>query len=111
MLPSNYFFEGIARFHFDDLCYENLGSEDYITIADECNFIILDNIPNFNDETVNQQQRFITLIDVVYEKKIPMMVSANFNLENFTSSRRLTDSYKRTISRLFELTSPKFIKD
>jgi cell division protein ZapE len=107
----NYFFEGIARFHFDDLCYENLGSEDYITIADECNFIILDNIPNFNDETVNQQQRFITLIDVVYEKKIPMMVSANFNLENFTSSRRLTDSYKRTISRLFELTSPKFIKD
>ena len=102
------FFEGIARFNFHDLCAVNIGPEDYIRIADKCNFIAIDNIPNFNDNNSDQQQRFVTLIDIFYEKKIPLMVSANFSQENFTSSRRLTDTYKRTISRLFELTSPDF---
>jgi len=104
----NSFFEGCARFNFKDLCAVNTGAEDYITIAEKCNFIIIDNIPNFNDNSSDQQQRFITLIDILYEKKIPIMVSANFNEDNFTSSRRLSNPYKRTISRLFELTSPTF---
>ena len=102
------FYEGIARFNFNDLCTVNIGAEDYIAIVEECSFIIIDNIPNFNDEIVNPQQRFITLIDILYEKKISLMVSSNFNLENFTSSRRLIGPYKRTVSRLFELTSPSF---
>jgi cell division protein ZapE len=107
----NSFFEGIARFNFNELCEVNFGAEDYIAIADKCSFITLDNIPNFNDVTVNQQQRFITMIDIFYEKKISMMVSSNFSFENFTSSRRLVEPYKRTISRLFELTSSNFKKN
>ena len=104
----NSFYEGFARICFNDLCVDNLGAEDYITIADKCNFLTIDNIPNFNDGNADQQQRFITLIDIFYEKKIPIMVSAHFNEKNFTSSRRLHEPYKRTISRLFELTSPDF---
>lgn len=102
------FFEGIARFNFKDLCAVNIGAEDYLTIAEKCNFIAIDCIPNFNDDNSDQQQRFITLVDIIYEKKIPITVSAHFSRENFTSSRRLRDPYKRTISRLFELTSPNF---
>jgi len=104
----NSFFEGVARFDFNYLCSANLGAEDYISIIERCNFITIDNVPNFNDDNADQQQRFIILTDILYEKKIPLMISANFNQENFTSSRRLTGSFKRTISRLFELTSPKF---
>ena len=100
------FFQGFARFNFNDLCSVSLGAEDYITIAKNCKFVTIDNVPNFNDNNADQQQRFITLIDILYEKKIPLMVSANFNHENFTSSRSLNTPYKRTISRLFELTSP-----
>ena len=107
----NSYYEGIARFNFRELCEVNLGAEDYLAIADKCSFVTLDNIPNFTDENVNQQQRFITLIDIFYEKQIAMMVSSDFNLNNFTSARRLIDSYKRTISRLFELTSSNFKKD
>ena len=102
------FFEGVARFNFNDLCGVNIGAEDFIIIAEKCNFITIDSIPNFTDDNADQQQRFITLIDILYEKKIPVMVSAFFNHVNFTSSRSLYDPYKRTISRLFELTSPIF---
>jgi cell division protein ZapE len=105
----NSFFEGCAKFDFNELCVKNLGAEDYIAISEKCNFITLINVPSFNDETINLQQRFITLIDILYDKKIPMMVSANFSLDNLASSRKLVDPYKRTTSRLFELTSTNFI--
>ena len=99
------FFEGLTRFNFNDLCAVNIGAEDYINLANKCNFITIENIPNFSDDNSDQQQRFITLIDIIYEKKIAVMVSAHFNYENFTSSKKLDGPYKRTISRLFELTS------
>ena len=105
----NNFYDGIVRFDFLELCGQNLGSEDYIEIIKNCNFIVLDNIEEFNDINSNHQQRFITLVDIIYEKKIPMAVTSNFNLNNFTSSRLLEKPFKRTISRLYELTSMNYI--
>ena len=98
-------YEGVARFNFDELCNQNLGAEDYLEIIKNCKFITLDNIPQFNDINSNQQQRFITLIDVIYDKNIPLAVTAEQNLDHFTSSRLLESPFKRTISRLYELTS------
>ena len=95
----------MARFNFDDLCNQNLGAEDYLEIIKKCKFITLDNIPQFNDVNSNQQQRFINLIDVIYDKNIPLAVTANQNIDQFTSSRLLEKPFKRTISRLYELTS------
>ena len=99
------FYEGIARFTFDDLCNQNLGAEDYLEIIKNCKFITIDHIPQFNDINSNQQQRFITLIDVIYDKNIPLAVTAEQNIDQFTSSRLLENPFKRTISRLYELTS------
>ena len=99
------FYEGVARFNFDDLCNQNLGAEDYLEIIKNCKFIALDNIPQFNDINSNQQQRFITLIDVIYDKNISISITANQNLDKFTSSKLLEKPFKRTISRLYELTS------
>jgi cell division protein ZapE len=99
------FYEGIARFNFNDLCDQYLGAEDYLTIIKNCKFIVIDQIPQFNDTNSNQQQRFITLLDVIYDKSIPIAVTANQNLDQFTSSRLLEKPFKRTISRLYELTS------
>ena len=104
----NYYYEGVVRFDFKELCDQNLGSEDYIEIVKNCKFIALDNIPQFGDINSNQQQRFIILLDVIYEKKIPMAVTSKLNLENFSSSRLLEKPFQRTISRLHELTSMKY---
>ena len=104
----NNFYDGVVRFNFSELCDKNLGSEDYIEIIKNCSFIVIENISDFNDINSNQQQRFITLIDIIYENKIPMAVTSNFNLNNFSSSKLLEKSFKRTISRLYELTSIKY---
>ena len=102
------FYDKIAKFDFDELCNKNLGSEDYIEIANICNFIFIESLPDFNEDNSNQQQRFITLIDIIYEKKIPLMITSKVNLESINSSRSMEEPFKRTVSRLYELTSINF---
>ena len=104
------FYEGIAKFNFSELCDQNLGAEDYLEIIKNCTFIVINQIPQFNNINSNQQQRFITLLDVIYDKNISIAVTANQSLESFTSSRLLEKPFKRTISRLYELTSVNFKK-
>ena len=102
------YYNGISRFDFTDLCSKNIGAEDYIEIAKLCNFMIIENIPNFNNNNSDQQQRFITLIDIVYENNLPLLITANNELNLISSSKNLEKVFKRTISRLHELTSIKY---
>ena len=105
------FYDGVAKFSFEDLCNKNLGSEDYLMIANNCDFICIENLPNFNENNSNQQQRFITLIDIIYEKKIPLMVTSQVDLNLIQSSKSIAETFKRTISRIYELTSKDYILD
>ena len=99
------YFSGVVKLSFDELCNKNLGSEDFISISNNCSFIFIKNLLNFNESNSNQQQRFITLIDIVYEKKIPLMITSEVSLNSLDSSISLKKPFKRTISRLYELTS------
>ncbi|MDC1033407.1 cell division protein ZapE [Candidatus Pelagibacter sp.] len=99
------FYDRIVRFKFNELCDKNLGSEDYVNIANNCNFIFIENLPEFDENNSNQQQRFITLIDIIYEKKIPLMITSQVSLDLVKSSKNMIEPFKRTISRLYELTS------
>ena len=102
------FYEGIMRFNFNELCDQNLGAEDYLEIIKSSKFIVINQLPKFNDTNSNQQQRFITLLDVIYDKNVPIAVTSNQSLDEFSSSRLLEKPFKRTISRLYELTSKEY---
>ena len=104
----NNYYEGVARFNFKELCDENLGAEDYLNLANVCDHIFIEEIPNFDEYNSNQQLRFITLLDVIYDKDIPLAVTANQSLDKFSSSKSLEKEFKRTISRLYELTSKNY---
>ena len=100
----NNFYSGIARFKFKDLCVNNLGAEDYINISNLCKHIFIEEIPKFNNENSNQQLRFITMIDIFYEKKIRLTLSIEENFNNLSSSNKHSEVFRRTISRMFEMT-------
>ena len=102
------FYEGICRFNFDELCNRNLGAEDYLEIVKNSKFIVIEEIPLFNNTNSDQQQRFITLLDVIYDRGIPLAITASQSLESLTSSNSLKKPFERTISRLYELTSREF---
>ena len=99
------YYDGVVRFNFSELCNNDLGAEDYIKIANVCKYIFIENVPNFDDNNSNQQQRFITLIDIIYEKKVNLTISSVSNINKLTTAKSLSEPFKRTISRLYELTS------
>jgi cell division protein ZapE len=101
----NDYFEGVVKFNFNDLCNKNLGAEDYINIANECKHVIIQKIPVFDDLNSNQQLRFITLIDIFYEKKILLTLSLQKELKKLSLSKRHFIAFKRTLSRLNEMTA------
>lgn len=103
----NNYYEGVARFNFKELCDKNLGAEDYLNLAKVCDHIFIEEIPNFDEYNSNQQLRFITLIDILYDKKISLTLSMESELEKISSSRRHSEIFKRTVSRLYEMTASK----
>ena len=101
------FYDRVVRFTFDEMFNRNLGSEDYIEIAKQSDLIFIENLPNFNEYNSNQQQRFITFIDIIYEKKIPLMIKSEVEINLLSSANSLKEPFKRTVSRLYEMTSQK----
>ena len=98
------FFNGVIRFKFNELCDVNIGAEDYINIANVCKHAFIEEVPTFNNDNSNQQLRFITMIDIFYEKKILLTLSLAKSLNEIGSSFKHLEVFKRTTSRLFEMT-------
>ena len=104
----NDYYDGFARFHFKELCDQNLGAEDYLNISQICNHIFIDEVPVFGEYNSNQQLRFITLIDILYEKKISLTLSMESDLSKIGTSKKHSEIFKRTTSRLHEMTMSKY---
>ena len=104
IFKMNNYFAGFVRFKFNDLCDANIGSEDYLNIAAVCKHVFIEDVPIFTDQNSNQQLRFITLIDIFYEKKISLTVSLQINILKIGSSKKHFEVFKRTLSRLNEMT-------
>ena len=84
---------------------QNLNEDCALEVIKNCTFIVIDKIPQFDNFNSNQQQRFVTLLDIIYDNSIPIAVTADQSLDKFTSSKLLEKPFERTISRLYELTS------
>ena len=62
-------------------------------------------MPDFSDENIDKQDRFITLIDILYDNEIKLVMSIEKSIENLSSSRKLSSKFERTLSRLNEMKS------
>jgi len=62
--------EGVARFNFADLCGKPLGRSDYSLIATNYHTIFVDNIPRLTTNDAIEFKRFVSLIDMMYDKKV-----------------------------------------
>ena len=102
------YYGGLARFNFKELCDQNLGAEDYLNISQICDHIFIEKVPVFNESNSNQQLRFITLIDIFYEKKIILTLSMETDLIKIGTSKKHSETFKRTTSRLHEMTLSKY---
>ncbi|MCW8870824.1 MAG: cell division protein ZapE [Proteobacteria bacterium] len=88
---------------FKELCEAARGANDYLSIGQQFDFVMIDNIPLLSQDMDDQTRRFITLVDVLYEAGVGMVCRAAGHYETLYQGQRMSFEYQRTRSRLTEL--------
>ncbi len=100
---------GVVWFEFAVLCTGHRSKMDYIELSKRFHTLIVANIPLLNDFEVDATRRLIELIDELYDRGVNMLVSAAAGPDALYSGSRLEQPFKRTISRLQEMSSADFL--
>ncbi len=100
----------IAWMSFHDLCEQPLGAADYIEIAREFSTLLVSGIPSMGAESRNEAKRFVTLIDELYEHRVKLVCTADTSPELIYSVGDGSFEFERTVSRLIEMQSDKYLE-
>jgi len=101
----------VGRFTFTQLCEAALGPADYLAIAKRLDTVILTGIPKLSPEKRNEAKRFVTLIDALYENKVKLIATAEAPPAELYSDGDGSFEFKRTVSRLAEMQSEKYLQE
>jgi cell division protein ZapE len=100
---------GVARFGFDELCAQPLGTIDFLAIAHAFHTVFIDGIPDFSDVRRDVVRRFINLIDTLYDNRVGLVVSAAAEPDALSTEREMKFLFERTASRLTEMRSETYL--
>jgi cell division protein ZapE len=100
---------GVARFHFDDLCAQPLGANDYLHIAHAFHTVIIDDIPLLTPGRRDVVRRFINLVDALYDNRICLIASTAAEPSALYPKGVGSDHFQRTASRLTEMRSEAYL--
>ncbi len=101
--------DGVARFDFAALCGTPLGAGDYLAIATHFRTLILDGIPRLSPDNHDAAQRFIVLIDALYEHRVKLLASAAASPDQLYQAGADARTFDRTASRLAEMQSREWL--
>jgi cell division protein ZapE len=95
---------GVARIRFMNLCESTMGAADYLCLAENFHTLLLEEVPVMTVDMHNEARRFMTLIDILYDRNINLVVSAAAGPDHLYKAGKNSDLFLRTISRLLEMT-------
>jgi cell division protein ZapE len=98
---------GVARFSFDELCGQPLGTVDYLVLAHKFHTLLIDGIPVLTRRDV--ARRFINLIDTLYDTRTGLVVSAEAEPDGLYPVGDVRYLFERTASRLIEMRSETYL--
>lgn len=93
----------VAWFDFAALCDGPYGSADYIELAHRYPAILVSRLPQFTPFNEDAAQRFVHLIDELYDRRVKLAVTAQVPVVDLYDGRRLRAEFARTESRLIEM--------
>ncbi|MAZ03195.1 MAG: cell division protein ZapE [Sneathiella sp.] len=101
---------GVARLFFEELCARALGASDYLTLTEHFHTLLLENVPRLSPARRNEAKRFVTLIDILYEAKTNLVISAEVPAKDLYPEGDGSFEFARTVSRLMEMRSEDYLK-
>jgi cell division protein ZapE len=97
-------------FDFATLCGGPRSQNDYLEIASRFHTVILSHIPQMSAGMSSEARRFTWLIDVFYDNKVKLLMSAEVAPELLYTQGTLSNEFHRTVSRIIEMQSQEYMQ-
>lgn len=99
----------VIWFDFSTLCGGPRSQNDYLEIASRFHTVILSSIPAMSAAMSSEARRFTWLIDVFYDNKVKLIMSAEVIPEELYTQGTLSNEFNRTVSRIIEMQSREYM--
>jgi cell division protein ZapE len=102
---------GVIWFDFRTLCGGPRSQNDYLELATQFHTLILSDVPQMAVRHASEARRFTWLIDVLYDRRVKLVISAQTAPELLYTEGPLSHEFPRTVSRLVEMQSAEFLAE
>jgi len=100
---------GVIWFDFRTLCGGPRSQNDYLEIATQFHTVLLSDVPQMSARNASEARRFTWLVDVLYDRRVKLIVSAQVPPEGLYTEGALAHEFPRTVSRLNEMQSAEYL--
>ena len=100
---------GAVWFSFKTLCGGPRSQNDYLEIAARFQTVFLSDVPLMSVRLASEARRFTWLVDVLYDRKVKLVLSAEVQPEWLYTEGPLAHEFVRTVSRLREMQSKEYL--
>jgi cell division protein ZapE len=80
-----------------------------LEIASQFHTVLLSDVPHMPMNMASQARRFTWLVDVLYDRRVKLLVSAAVPAERLYTEGPLAHEFPRTVSRLIEMRGLEFL--
>ena len=99
----------VVWFDFATLCAGPRSQNDYLELASRFHAVILSDVPKMGVRQSSEARRFTWLVDVFYDHKVKLIISAQCPPEELYTEGVLSNEFHRTVSRLLEMQSKEYL--
>ena len=118
VIPYRHRAGGVVWFDFRVLCGHGRSQLDYLDLAKRFHSVILSAVPRFDESNPDKLRRFTLLVDVFYESRIKLILSAAAPVEQLLALdpanvdsrfKAMVFEFSRTLSRLSEMQTREYM--
>jgi cell division protein ZapE len=102
--------DGVVWFDFATLCGGPRSQNDYLELASRFHAVILSEVPKMSPRNASEARRFTWLIDVFYDHKVKLLMSAEVPVEELYVEGPMANEFARTVSRITEMQSKEYLE-
>jgi cell division protein ZapE len=101
---------GVIWFDFATLCGGPRSQNDYLELSSQFHSVILSGVPRMSASMSSEARRFTWLIDVFYDHKVKLIMSAEGQPEELYQQGMMANEFHRTVSRMIEMQSREYME-